>query len=55
MVCAVSALVPLLVAYLYYLKVIWKWDMDIPDLPENIKLSSWLPQQDLLGHPNLKV
>ena len=46
---------PLLVPFFYYLKVIWKWDMEIPDLPENIKLSSWLPQQDLLGHPNLKV
>ena len=35
--------------------MIWKWDIDIPNLPKNIKLSSWLPQQDLLGHNNLKV
>merc|ERR1719285_189477 len=37
------------------MKVIWKWDEDIPNLPDNIMLSSWLPQQDLLAHPNLKV
>merc|ERR1719285_1583909 len=37
------------------MKVIWKWDKEMPGLPDNIMLSSWLPQQDLLAHPNLKV
>ena len=36
--------------------VIWKWNEDdISDLPPNVKLSKWLPQQDLLAHPNLRV
>ena len=37
------------------LSVIWKWDADIENLPKNVKISPWVPQQDLLGHPNLKV
>jgi len=37
------------------MSVLWKWDAEVPDLPDNVKLSSWVPQQDLLGHPNLKV
>ena len=36
--------------------VIWKWDEDsIPNLPDNVILSKWLPQQDLLAHPHLRV
>ncbi|XP_013141456.1 PREDICTED: UDP-glucuronosyltransferase 2B15-like isoform X2 [Papilio polytes] len=36
--------------------VIWKWDTDDfkVDSP-NIKVYSWLPQSDLLRHPNVKV
>lgn len=32
-------------------RVLWKWEAgnDMPDLPPNVKLSRWLPQQDLLG------
>ena len=38
-------------------RVLWKWEtehMD-EDLSPNVKLSKWLPQQDVLGHPNCKV
>lgn len=31
------------------LRVLWKWKSDIPGLPKHIKISKWLPQQDVLG------
>ena len=37
------------------MSVLWKWDAEVPNLPKNVKTVSWVPQQDLLGHPNLKV
>lgn len=37
------------------LPIIWKWDAEVSGLPPNIMVSKWLPQQDLLAHPNLKV
>ena len=31
-------------------RVLWKWDSDsMDDLPPNVRLSKWLPQQDILG------
>ncbi|KAH8412156.1 hypothetical protein KR009_000229, partial [Drosophila setifemur] len=38
-------------------KVIWKWD-DLENLPgksENILYAKWLPQDDILAHPNIKM
>ncbi|KAK8397728.1 hypothetical protein O3P69_004484 [Scylla paramamosain] len=36
--------------------VLWKWDKDtMEDLPPNVRLGKWLPQQDILGHPKLKL
>jgi glucuronosyltransferase len=38
------------------IKFIRKWDgMAQKDLPTNVLLTVWAPQQDLLGHWNLKV
>jgi UDP:flavonoid glycosyltransferase YjiC (YdhE family) len=37
-------------------QVIWKWETEtMPDLPPNVKLSKWLPQQDLLGNKNIRL
>ena len=35
--------------------IIWKWDDNPDDIPENVLIQKWLPQNDLLAHPNLKV
>ncbi len=36
--------------------IIWKWDgSDMKDLPANVMLSKWVPQQDILGHPATKL
>lgn len=35
-------------------KVLWKFEEDdLPDKPDNVKISKWLPQQDVLGESNL--
>lgn len=37
-------------------RVIWKFEDDtITGLPSNVKIWKWLPQDDLLAHPNLKL
>lgn len=37
-------------------KVLWKFESDdLENKPQNVKISKWLPQQDLLGHPNIKL
>lgn len=37
-------------------KVLWKFESDeLEGKPQNVMISKWLPQQDLLGHPNIKL
>ncbi|CAL4063762.1 unnamed protein product, partial [Meganyctiphanes norvegica] len=36
-------------------RVIWKYEQDLPGLSDNVMLTDWAPQQDILGHPSVKV
>ena len=37
-------------------KVLWKWETEeMEDKPDNVMLSKWLPQQEVLAHPNVKL
>ncbi|GLH09947.1 Uncharacterized protein GBIM_14958 [Gryllus bimaculatus] len=36
-------------------RVLWKFESDLPDAPKNVKISKWLPQNDILDqHTNIK-
>ncbi|CAG9827271.1 unnamed protein product [Diabrotica balteata] len=35
--------------------VLWKFDKDLDNLPKNVILKKWLPQKEILAHPNLKL
>ncbi|XP_069681762.1 UDP-glycosyltransferase UGT5-like isoform X5 [Periplaneta americana] len=37
-------------------RVLWKWENDsLPGRPHNVKIAKWLPQFDVLNHPNIRV
>ncbi|XP_064112822.1 UDP-glycosyltransferase UGT5-like isoform X2 [Macrobrachium nipponense] len=36
-------------------RILWKFETDLEGIPENVMIKPWLPQQDILGHPNVKV
>lgn len=36
-------------------KILWKFETDLPDKPDNVMIRKWFPQQSILGHPNTKV
>ncbi|XP_049808794.1 UDP-glucosyltransferase 2-like [Schistocerca nitens] len=37
-------------------RVLWKFEDDnLPERPENVKIAKWLPQHDVLAHPNIRL
>ncbi|XP_017959648.2 UDP-glucuronosyltransferase 2C1-like isoform X2 [Drosophila navojoa] len=37
-------------------RVLWKFEDDkLPNLPPNVMVQKWMPQTDILNHPNVKV
>lgn len=36
-------------------KVIWKYEDVLPDQPKNVMITKWAPQQDVLGHPKIRL
>ncbi|KAK5649594.1 hypothetical protein RI129_000623 [Pyrocoelia pectoralis] len=37
-------------------KVLWKWeDESLPNQSSNVRISKWVPQNDVLAHPNVKL
>ncbi|XP_076265417.1 uncharacterized protein LOC143199463 [Rhynchophorus ferrugineus] len=36
-------------------KIIWKFEENLPNKPDNMIISKWLSQQDILAHPNVKL
>ncbi|XP_070504995.1 UDP-glycosyltransferase UGT5-like [Chironomus tepperi] len=37
-------------------KVLWKYENEtLPNKPDNVMISPWIPQRDVLAHPNVKL
>lgn len=37
-------------------KVLWKYENEtLPGNPDNVKIGSWIPQRDIIAHPNVKL
>ena len=37
-------------------KVIWKYENEtLPGKPENVMIGSWIPQRDIIAHPNVRL
>ncbi|XP_065216418.1 UDP-glycosyltransferase UGT5-like [Planococcus citri] len=37
-------------------RVLWKWENEtLPNKPDNVMIKKWMPQRDILAHPNIKL
>uniref|UniRef100_A0A2H8TD97 UDP-glucuronosyltransferase 2C1 n=1 Tax=Melanaphis sacchari TaxID=742174 RepID=A0A2H8TD97_9HEMI len=36
-------------------RVLWKYEDELENKPKNVMIKKWLPQQDILMHPNVKL
>ncbi|XP_043255822.1 UDP-glucosyltransferase 2-like isoform X1 [Colletes gigas] len=36
-------------------RVVWKFEMEFPEKPDNVFAAPWFPQQTILAHPNIKL
>ncbi|KAJ4431916.1 hypothetical protein ANN_20522 [Periplaneta americana] len=37
-------------------RILWKFESEnLPGIPPNVKISKWLPQSDILAHPNIRM
>ncbi|EDV26580.1 uncharacterized protein TRIADDRAFT_13360, partial [Trichoplax adhaerens] len=52
-----ESLIPTLVAGFKRLeqKILWKTKLNVKNPPDNVKIVRWMPQNDILGHPKLRV
>lgn len=37
------------------MRVVWKFEADNVEFPPNVMIGSWLPQNDILAHKNVKL
>ncbi|CAI6344506.1 unnamed protein product [Macrosiphum euphorbiae] len=36
-------------------RILWKWEGELPGKPSNVMIREWMPQRDILAHPNVKL
>ncbi|XP_015369149.1 PREDICTED: UDP-glucuronosyltransferase-like [Diuraphis noxia] len=36
-------------------RILWKWEGELPGKPPNVMIRKWMPQRDILAHPNVKL
>lgn len=36
-------------------RILWKYENELEDIPKNMMIRKWLPQRDILLHPNVKL